>query len=210
MEEECLESDVDQIQVCIKECFVYQIPALRTSQGHRAEDWKLETPLFTGALRVYQRRNDLRVIVYREPPLSMQPTDDSPHSIFAECPISLNPTEGDMLRFVDGVIDSSRYFVLRVKDSKSERSTYIGVGFRERETAFEFRNCLNDYIRFVGRAHRAKAGAPRVVRVPPCGIAPSCANLAAARRIARGLRAPAGLHPSQRPALSSRSRTERD
>lgn len=162
---EVMEEDIvvtDQIQVNIKECFVYQIPALRTSQGHRAEDWKLESPLFTGGLRVYQRNDSLRVIVYRVLPLSLQPTDDSPYSIFAECPIAIEATENDMVRFVDGVVDSSRYFVLRVKDSHSERTTYIGIGFRERDTAFEFKNCLNDYIRYINRREQAKLMAQEV------------------------------------------------
>lgn len=154
--EESLVAEVDQIQVNISECFVYQIPALRTSQGHRAEDWKLENPLFTGGLRVYQRGDSLRIIIYRQLPLSLQPIDDSPYSIFAECPIKITNAEMDMVRFVDGVIDSSRYFVLRVQDPRSDRSTFIGVGFRERDTAFEFKNCLNDYIRYISRIARAK------------------------------------------------------
>ena len=150
------EVEVDQIQVNISECFVYQIPPLRTSEGHRAEDWQLESPLFTGALRVYQRGDSLRVIVYRVPPISLQPTDESPYSIFAESLIHISPSERDLLRFVDGVVDSSRYFVLKIQDPNSDRSAYIGVGFRERETAFEFKNCLNDYIRYINRVEQAK------------------------------------------------------
>jgi adaptin ear-binding coat-associated protein 1/2 len=147
--------EVDQIRVNIKECFVYQIPVLRTSQGHRAEDWKLESPLFTGGLRVYQRNDSLRIIVYRQMPLSMQPTDDSPYNVFAECRVTLSSEEGDILRYVDGVIDSSRYFVLKIKDINSERSVYIGVGFRERDCAFEFKNAINDYIRYLDRKGKA-------------------------------------------------------
>jgi hypothetical protein len=149
-------SVTDQIQVNISECFVYKIPALRTSEGHRAEDWKLEDPLFTGGLRVYQRGETLRIIIYRILPLSLQPVDESPFIIFAESFIHIDSSERDMLRFVDGVIDSSRYFVLKIKDPHSDRSTYIGIGFRERDTAFEFKNCLNDYIRYTNRLVQAK------------------------------------------------------
>jgi len=38
--------------------------------------------------------------------------------------------------YVDAVIDSSRYYVLRIKDPKSSRTTLIGIGFRERDQAF--------------------------------------------------------------------------
>lgn len=32
----------------IKEVFVYKVPPLRSASGHRAEDWNLAAPLFTG------------------------------------------------------------------------------------------------------------------------------------------------------------------
>ena len=36
----------------------------------------------------------------------------------------------------------------RVKDPNSSRSTNLGIGFRERETAFDFKSCLNEYVRY--------------------------------------------------------------
>ncbi len=33
----------------IKEVFVYKVPPLRSASGHRAEDWNLAAPLFTGS-----------------------------------------------------------------------------------------------------------------------------------------------------------------
>jgi hypothetical protein len=56
---------------------------------------------------------------------------------------------------VDGVIDSSRYYAVRIKDPKSNRTTNIGIGFRDREQAFDFKNCLNEYIRYVDRNNLA-------------------------------------------------------
>ena len=53
--------------------------------------------------------------------------------------------------FVDGVIDSSRYYVLRLQDRASTRSVLMGIGFRERDVAFDFKNALNDYVRYVDR-----------------------------------------------------------
>ena len=61
----------------------------------------------------------------------------------------------DVIAFVDAVIDSSRYYVLRIKDPKSSRTTLLGVGFRERDTAFDFKQILNDYVRYVDRMAQA-------------------------------------------------------
>jgi len=57
---------------------------------------------------------------------------------------------------VDNVIDSSRYFVLRIidprtKDSATPKTALIGIGFEDRDPAFEFKSCLNEYIRYVDR-----------------------------------------------------------
>jgi hypothetical protein len=57
----------------------------------------------------------------------------------------------NILNFVDGVIDSSRYFVVRIKDPKSTRTTMVGIGFRDREVAFDLKNSLNEYVKFVNR-----------------------------------------------------------
>ena len=52
---------------------------------------------------------------------------------------------------MDAVIDSSRYYVIRIKDPKSTRTTLLGIGFRERDEAFDFKTCLNDYVKFINR-----------------------------------------------------------
>lgn len=41
--------------------------------------------------------------------------------------------------------------LIPVQDPKSTRTTLLGVGFREREQAFDFKNTLNDYVRYISR-----------------------------------------------------------
>ena len=78
-----------------------------------------------------------------------------------ECFVEVKPG-GDIMYFVDGVIDSSRYYVLRLQDRASTRSVLMGIGFRERDTAFDFKNALNDYVRYVDRM--ATAEKARLIR----------------------------------------------
>jgi len=148
-------SYIEQIVLNVSECFVYKVPPLRTASGHRAEDWGLANPLFTGFLRVTQADTKLKITVYayRDPTKLLASEDNL--AKFAECPIEV-PPKGDITPFVDAVIDSSRYYVLRIKDPASTRTTLLGVGFRERETAFDLKNVLNEYVRFVDRMDTAK------------------------------------------------------
>jgi hypothetical protein len=138
---------VEILLLTITETFVYKVPPLKSASGHRAEEWGLDNPLFTGILRVYQCDVRLRIVLYSyKNPASLSTCADN-LVVFGECPIEVKPRE-DIIAFVDAVIDSSRYFVLRIKDPNSSRSVNIGVGFRERDTAFDFKSSLNEYVRY--------------------------------------------------------------
>ena len=68
--------DFEQTILSVSECFVYKVPTLRSASGHRAEDWNLAAPLFTGALRMYQSDLKMRIALftYNDPKtLSMAP-----------------------------------------------------------------------------------------------------------------------------------------
>jgi len=53
--------------------------------------------------------------------------------------------------YVEPVVDSSRYFVVRFVDDKSNRQAYLGLGFKERDDALAFTDVLNSYARDVKR-----------------------------------------------------------
>jgi hypothetical protein len=139
----------------IKEVFVYKVPPLRSASGHRAEDWNLATPLFTGYIRIIQNNNILFIRLYNYKNASSLADNDENLVLFGECPIEVEP-KGDIIQFVDAVIDSSRYYVIRLKDRNSTRTTLIGIGFRDRETSFDFKNILNEYVRYVDRMAEAE------------------------------------------------------
>ena len=159
-EEDDESSCVEQVVLCIPEVFVYKVPPLRTASGHRAEEWGLANPLFTGYLRVLQADTKLRIVVYAYRDSTKLLASDENLAKFGECPVEVAP-HGDVTSFVDSVIDSSRYYVLRIKDPASSRTTLLGIGFREREVAFDFKSVLNEYVRYVDRVDAAKKLAER-------------------------------------------------
>lgn len=64
--------------------------------------------------------------------------------------------EDDMEHYIQQVGDSSRYFAVRVTDEKGGREAVIGLGFRERDEAADFRQCLMNYQNAIRRERMNK------------------------------------------------------
>eukprot|EP01035_Chromulina_nebulosa_P017403 gene17403-22952_t len=144
------EISYDRIILSIQECFVFKIPPLRAAAGYRAEEWDLENPLTTCFLRLYQAESIVRLVLFNYKDQTNRNTNDENLSLFAECIIEIKPNES-IESYIDEVVDSSRYFVIKLKDPKSTRVLRLGIGFRERESAFDLRGSLNECIRYVNR-----------------------------------------------------------
>lgn len=104
-------------RLTIDECFVYKLTK-RTANGHRAEDWGLAKPLVTGVMKLVQCDKKLMIRIYEDKKTTMGNVVTSELVLFAECPIVL---DNNMVinNFVESVVDSSRYFVLRIEVLKS-------------------------------------------------------------------------------------------
>ncbi|XP_072106269.1 adaptin ear-binding coat-associated protein 2-like isoform X1 [Mobula birostris] len=127
--------------LCLKDGVkVFRVPPRATSRGHRASDWNLDRPDWTGRLRM-TGRGDL-VCVRLE--------DRMTGELFAEAPIDTYPGIA-----LESVTDSSRYFVLRIQDGTG-RTAFIGVGFSDRGDAFDFNVALQDHFRSL----RGTSGSP--------------------------------------------------
>ncbi|KAF9227722.1 adaptin ear-binding coat-associated protein 1 NECAP-1 [Gyrodon lividus] len=129
-----LEDEIESILYIARDISVYRIPPLRANEGHRANDWgDLANPLWKGRLRIVEKSNNAAILF----------EDAQTGELFARA--EYDPVKPS----VDAVLDSSRYFVVRVEDAG--KKAYIGMGFAERTDSFDFNVALQDYTK------RAKA-----------------------------------------------------
>eukprot|EP01147_Barroeca_monosierra_P004182 gene4182-6528_t len=126
-----MEDEVERIELVLKQCFVYRLPPRPSTKGYRAADWGLDKPIFTGRIKVITK-GKLCTIAIQDPATG---------KLFAEAPI-----RGDEVsKVVESVVDSSRYFVLRV-ENKGQHA-FLGIGFQERSEAFDFNVTLMDFTK---------------------------------------------------------------
>jgi len=116
---------------------VYKIPARGANRGVRAADWKLEFPDWKGRMRIVTLGE--KCIIRLE--------DSNNGKLFGECPIDDWPS----VTAVEAVLDSSRYFVLRLVDpmDTSGRHAFIGVGFADRGDSFDFNVAISDHFKWL-------------------------------------------------------------
>lgn len=78
----------------------------------RAADWKLDAPDFTMRMRV----------VAKGPSVTIKLEEKNTGELFAACPVDAYPGVA-----VEAVMDSSRYFVLRLKDPSGKNRTFAVI-----------------------------------------------------------------------------------
>jgi len=149
---------IEQRLLKLDEVFVYKIPAMRTSDGHRAEDWNLAVPLATCSLIVNQRDDSLCINIMAERPKANAPPGATESYLFAQSIIQVKSDQSShkLEHWVEPVVDSSRYFAIRIRDSRTGREAFIGAGFRERNDATNFRMTLEDYLNALKREEKAQ------------------------------------------------------
>ncbi|XP_043275523.1 NECAP-like protein CG9132 [Venturia canescens] len=115
------------------EVFVFKIPPRTSNRGHRAADWSLQEPSWTGRMRLVSQGDSITIKL----------EDKITGELFAKCPIETYPGIA-----VEPVTDSSRYFVLRIQDDNG-RSAFIGVGFLDRSDSFDLNVALQDHFKWL-------------------------------------------------------------
>lgn len=71
----------------IDEVFIYKIPPLKSASGHRAEDWNLAHPLFTGCLKLSQNNTEVLISLYSYIDPKKTSVIDENIKLFGECHI---------------------------------------------------------------------------------------------------------------------------
>lgn len=132
--------DIESLLWTCKECYVYQIPPLKNESGHRANDWDVNKWLWQGAIKLTAKGTTLSIMLH----------DASTEEVFACCPVKEKGSKA-----VDQVIDSSRYFALRIDDGKGKHAT-VGLGFRDRAQAYDFNATMQDHWKGVQRQKEAE------------------------------------------------------
>ncbi|KAK4686991.1 adaptin ear-binding coat-associated protein 1/2, partial [Tremellales sp. Uapishka_1] len=140
-----LTDDIESILFIAREVMVYQVPPRTSASGYKAADWNVEQFLWKGRLRVIEIGEKCELRLEVSPSFSLEGTqvdcrstsgqDSNTGELFAQS------SYGSPWTSVEPVLDSSRYFVLRVEGEGGKRA-YIGMGFAERGEAFDFQVAL--------------------------------------------------------------------
>lgn len=134
LEEE--EETFEHTLLVVREVSVYKIPPRASSGGYKCGEWLQSDKIWSGRLRVVScgTRCEIRL---EEP---------SSGELFAAC--FVHP--GQREQSVETVLDSSRYFVVRIEDGTGKHA-FLGLGFNERNEAFDFNVALSDYEKYLRR-----------------------------------------------------------
>ena len=148
------------------ECFVYKVPPLATASGYKANDWNLASPVQTCGFQVERRNNSLYLLF----------TLEHHTKLFA---ISCIDASQPIIRSVEPVTDSSRYFVCQIiqggnnastrggsssrnsgdntqKQMQKPKTALLGFGFRDRDVAIDLLGNLQQFTKSIERERQAK------------------------------------------------------
>jgi len=138
------EEALEHTLLVVREVAVYKIPPRSTSGGYKCGEWLQSDKIWSGRLRVVscKARCEIRL------------EDPGSGDLFAACfVLPGQPRESS----VETVLDSSRYFVLKIEDGRGKHA-FVGLGFAERNEAFDFNVALSDHEKHVRREQEKEVG----------------------------------------------------
>mmetsp|Transcript_22396 Transcript_22396/g.56601 ORF Transcript_22396/g.56601 Transcript_22396/m.56601 type:complete len:246 (-) Transcript_22396:8-745(-) len=124
------EQDIEYTILNRRDVNAFQVPPQTSAGGHRAEEWSSQC-IWSGKIWVAAKGKDCIVRL----------TKPATEELFLQSVI----LGGDYEKYVERTVDSSRYFVLRVVHPQTKKAAFIGLGFEDRNDAFDFNCCLADH-----------------------------------------------------------------
>ncbi|OMO90405.1 Adaptin ear-binding coat-associated protein 1 NECAP-1 [Corchorus capsularis] len=142
-EKEETEDALELILFQVPECYVYLIPPRKSAASYRADEWNVNKWAWEGTLKVISKGEEC--IIRLE--------DKSSGELYARAFLRNGEPHP-----VEPVIDSSRYFVLRIEENIGGRlrHAFIGIGFRERTEAYDFQAALHDHMKYLNKKKTAE------------------------------------------------------
>lgn len=137
------EESFEHTLLVVREVSIYKIPPRSTSGGYKCGEWLQSDKIWSGRLRVVSCKTRCEIRL----------EDPNSGELFAAC--FVNP--GQRESSVEPALDSSRYFVLKIEDGTGKHA-FIGLGFNERNEAFDFNVALSDHEKYVRREQEKEAG----------------------------------------------------
>ncbi|CAA7054203.1 unnamed protein product [Microthlaspi erraticum] len=127
----------------VPECYVYLIPPRKSAASYRADEWDVNKWAWEGALKVVSKGEECIIKL----------VDKTTGELYAQAFLR----DGEP-HPVEAVIDSSRYFVLRVEEKIGGRvrHAFLGLGFRERTEAYDFQAALHDHMKYLNKKKTAE------------------------------------------------------
>lgn len=137
------ESNAELVLFQVKECYVYMIPPRKSAASYRADEWDINKWAWEGVLKVVSKGENC----------SIRLEDKETGDLYAQAPI-----RQDQPLPVEAVIDSSRFFVLRVEEELNGKTkhAFLGLGFRERPQAYDFQAAVFDHLKYLNKKKEAE------------------------------------------------------
>ncbi|KAI6242611.1 DUF1681 domain-containing protein [Aphelenchoides fujianensis] len=132
----------ERVLLVKSEVFMFRIPPLGVTTGHKASEWNLAAPDWTGRLRLVSIGDKLEIRL----------EDKNTGLLYAKAPIE-EPNGVDF----EAVSDSSRYFVVRLRNDNGQ-TAFVGIGFGDRGDSFDLNVAVQDHFKSVKRDNELVKG----------------------------------------------------